>query len=351
MKRFDLRWTAILTPLWILAGCGGHVPVVGETPDGGGPAPTPDSGPPTPDTGPPTPDTGPPTPDTGPPPPPPPDCVAQLPDDIRARFIAFDSDREDFARQIYMMHPDGSSLTRVLSDAFTDKEPSFSTDGTRIAFTSDRDGATQIYVVELATQKVTKVTNRPEGADQPSFSRDGKTIAFHSGKSIYVISETGDGESIVASGLDDFNAYFWPHFSADDSELVFDRNNEINAVKISGMGLRQIVQNWTTTIKAPAVSPDGREVAYHVYCESPGASIWTTPFATKTDPCKGRRVTPPSEFVSERPAWATTTLLAYELVNKATNVASIAVISRAAGSTPCVLTSDGSDHRNPSWSP
>jgi hypothetical protein len=114
---------------------------------------------------------------------------------------------------------------------------------------------------------------------------------------------------------------------------------------------RQIVQNWTTTIKSPAVSPDGREVAYHVWWEMPGVSVWTTPFSTKTDPCKGRRVSPVDNYVAQRPAWGTLKYLAYERVDPATNVASIAVISREAGSAACPITPVGTDNRNPSWSP
>jgi Tol biopolymer transport system component len=278
------------------------------------------------------------------------DCVAQLPAAVRDRWIAYDSDREDFRRQIYMMHPDQSGFTRLLNDSSIDKEPAFSPDGASIAFTSDREGVPQVFLLQLATNTVTRVTNRSEGADQPSFSRDGTLIAFHSGESVYVVSTDGAQEHLVATGLGTFNAYFWPQFSADGSELVFDRNNEIDAVKLDGTGLRMIVQNWTTTIKAPAVSPNGLDVAYHVYCDDPGTSIWTTPFSTTTDPCKGRRVTPVGKYGAERSAWVTSTLISYEQVNLDTNVASIAVISRETGSTPCIITPGTADSRNPTWS-
>jgi hypothetical protein len=43
--------------------------------------------------------------------------------------------------------------------------------------------------------------------------------------------------------LDNFNANSQPQFSADDSELIFDRNNEINSVRLDGSGDRKIVQN------------------------------------------------------------------------------------------------------------
>jgi hypothetical protein len=78
----------------------------------------------------------------------------------------------------------------------------------------------------------------------------------------------------------------------------------------------------------------------------------TTPFATNTEVCGSRRVTPADEtFKSLRPAWGTKTYLAYERVDPGTNVGSIAVISREAGSTPCVVAASGANNRNPSWTP
>ena len=143
-----------------------------------------------------------------------------------------------------------------------------------------------------------------------------------------------------------------PHFSADDSELVFDRYNEIDAARIDTGKKRMIVQNTTTMIKSPAVSPDGRDVAYHARCfTDTGVSVWTTPFNTNTGVCQGRRVSPPGDFDSQRPAWGSSDLFAYEKVDKATNLATIVVMSRNAGTMPCPLTPSTSDSRNPTWSP
>jgi len=276
-------------------------------------------------------------------------CGSALPELGATGTIAFDSDREDFNRDIYTVRVDGSALTRLTSTPGIDKEPSFAPDGGRISFTSDRSGKFQIHLLELATMQVTQLTNVADAADQSSFSRDGRRVAFHSGASVWIINTDGTGLKLVATGLDTFNAYFWPHFSADDSELVFDRNNEINAARVDGSGMRQIVQNWTTTIKSPAVSPGGADVAYDVYCTG-GPSIWTTPFSTKTNPCEGRRVSPVGEPDAHRPTWGPNNLIAYERVDRATNVGAIAVISRVSGSVPCLLTPDASDSRNPAWS-
>jgi hypothetical protein len=42
--------------------------------------------------------------------------------------------------------------------------------------------------------------------------------------------------------------------------------------------------------------------------------------------------------------------IAYERVDSASDIGSIAVISRATGSVPCLLTPDLADNRNPAWS-
>jgi hypothetical protein len=62
-------------------------------------------------------------------------------------------------------------------------------------------------------------------------------------------------------------------------------------------------------------------------------------------------VSPPGPFDSQRAGWGSTELLAYERVDKSTNLATIVVISRATGSVPCALTPPTSDNRNPAWSP
>jgi hypothetical protein len=263
-------------------------------------------------------------------------------------WIAFDSDSDNFQRNIYMIHPDRTGMTQLTKGSNLDKEPAFSPSGAELTFTSDRAGGLQIFMMDLATRMPRQLTRRAEGADQSSFSRDGKMVAFHSGPSVYVIGIDGTGERLVATGLDNFNAYFWPQFSADGTELVFDRNNEINAARLDGVGLRQIVQNWTTTIKAPAISASGTEVAYSVWCD--GLSVWTSPFTTTTEPCKGRRVTPLDGYDAGRPTWGSNSVIAYERVNKSTNLATITAISRSANSPPCVLTSTSADSRNPSWS-
>jgi hypothetical protein len=261
-------------------------------------------------------------------------------------WIAFDSDR-DLDREIYRMHPDGTDLERLTDSVGVDREPVFSPDGSLLAFSSTRSGKLQIHLLELDSGDVSQVTDREEGADQPSFSHDGTRLAFHSGKSVYTIGLDGSEEHLVATGLDDFNAYFWPKFSRDDTHLIFDRNNEINITDLDGAGLRKVVMNWTTTIKAPALSPGGELVAYEVVCAN-GSSIWTSELAVTTEPCKGTLVTP-LYHQAHHPSWGGPTYIAYHIVDNSTNIAQLAVASRQRGMGPCILTDGNADDRNPDW--
>ncbi len=81
--------------------------------------------------------------------------------------IAFMSNREN-SFHLYIMNPDGSDQTRVTklnvleitepysgSNYYTDRYPSWSPDGTKMAFGSKRDGNYEIYVIELDENLVT----------------------------------------------------------------------------------------------------------------------------------------------------------------------------------------------------
>ena len=60
--------------------------------------------------------------------------------------IAFRSFR-DGNEEIYVMNADGTNQTRLTNNAAIDTEPSFSPDGSKIAFQSNRDGHKDLYVM------------------------------------------------------------------------------------------------------------------------------------------------------------------------------------------------------------
>jgi len=92
--------------------------------------------------------------------------------------IAFSSDREN--RGIYIMNIDGSNLTQIVSgDAVN---PSWSPDGKQIAFSANRglQGLGDIYLIDLETRQERQLTATSNGGMEPAWSPDGQKITFWS---------------------------------------------------------------------------------------------------------------------------------------------------------------------------
>src|SRR5262245_66344011 len=75
--------------------------------------------------------------------------------------IAFATDRDGGASEIYAMGADGGEPTRLTRSSGDDLEPRWSPDGTLVAFTSDRDGDLELYVLKADGSDPSRLTTRP----------------------------------------------------------------------------------------------------------------------------------------------------------------------------------------------
>jgi TolB protein len=59
------------------------------------------------------------------------------------------------------MNADGTQQTRITNNPALDAMPAWAPDGTKIVFSSDRDGPLNIYVMNPEGSSQTRLTNRP----------------------------------------------------------------------------------------------------------------------------------------------------------------------------------------------
>lgn len=106
--------------------------------------------------------------------------------------LAFQSYR-DGNFDVWTVRRDGSGLRQLTAGPFDHREPRWSPDGTRIAFSSDSGGSYGIHVIDVATGATTTVTDTSQDEYEPAWSPDGTKIA-------YVVANTGIDVVTVASG-------------------------------------------------------------------------------------------------------------------------------------------------------
>ena len=104
-----------------------------------------------------------------------------------SRSVAFASDREGGNLDVYVAEvgaggtvggtAGGATATKLLTGPGLDGEPSWSPDGTRLAFASDRDGSPQVYVANRDGSNVVKVTSKARSFT-PSWAPDGRRLVY-----------------------------------------------------------------------------------------------------------------------------------------------------------------------------
>ncbi len=183
--------------------------------------------------------------------------------------IAFESNRNNVNkdhRQIWVIDADGKNPMR-LTDGLVDILPDWSPDGTKILYGAhrvpkDHDLAPGGIVLMDADGTNKKLVKNARGG-HPSWSPDGKRIAFIAAKNpgdnsqIYVIDIDGRNRTQLT---DDFVNKRLPSWSPDGKRIAYTGNNVIWVVDSDGENPRQLTDRVTEA--HPTWSPDSESIAF-----------------------------------------------------------------------------------------
>jgi Tol biopolymer transport system component len=182
-------------------------------------------------------------------------------------FVRIDATQND----VWIMNPDGTGQTNLTNTVAQEGGPSWSPDGTKIVFHSDRDGDDDIYVMNADGTNPTQLTNVPSAEGFPAWSPNGDVIAFvterHGPQEIYVMNEDGTNPVRLTNNSFDERRPAW---SPDGNHIAFTstRDGQLEIYVMDPDGANQTRLTFDGENDAPAWSPDGALIAYETFTGS-----------------------------------------------------------------------------------
>lgn len=158
-----------------------------------------------------------------------------------------------------------------LSNGESNADPSFSYDGSQIAFTSWRDGNAEIYVMQSDGSNVRRLTNHPAFDQYPVFSPDGTQIAFQSNREdehfeVYLQNLNDDSPPKRVTHSSTFTGLNPKCWSSDGTQMLLyierDGNGEIFLTSINPFPSKLLLSDDAADLNFPRLSADGKTILY-----------------------------------------------------------------------------------------
>ena len=232
-------------------------------------------------------------------------------------------------RDIYLQSATGQKAINLTAESLVDDDqPAFSPDGERIAFRSERDGG-GIFVMGRTGENARKIADR---GFNPSWSSDGTRLAFtamrmelrpanYEGRSdLWVVNATG-GQPTSLSDLD----AALPRWSPRDRRIAFSERftgAQSGIVTIAATGGPTVAVTAGTGINwNPAWSPDGRYL-YYLSNRSGSTNVWRIAIDEDTGRARGEPepATTPASFAAHLSVSSNGRCLSYSAVSETMNI-------------------------------
>lgn len=186
--------------------------------------------------------------------------------------MVFASTRHNVQPDLYIKSVDGVAVTQLTSDPASDVQPTFSPDGTRVAFASNRSGNWDIWIIRVDGGPPIRMTHGMADEIHPSWSPDGSTLVYCGMPSaggqweLWTLDvDGGSTRRFIGYGL-------FPEWSPTGDTIVFQRARERDShwFSIWTMTFVDGEPRYPTELAAgpnqamilPSWSPDGRRITF-----------------------------------------------------------------------------------------
>ena len=183
------------------------------------------------------------------------------PDGTRLAYVSFET-----RKPVVYVHQLTTGQRRAVAEfRGSNSAPAWSPDGTRLAVTLTRDGGSQIYMISAQGGESQRLTQSSGIDTEPVFSPDGQSIYFTSDRGgapqIYRMPSSGGGATRVTFGS---NYNVTPRISPDGQHLAYVTRRDGHfyvALRDLKSGEEQLLTD-AGDAESPSFSPNGRWVMY-----------------------------------------------------------------------------------------
>jgi Tol biopolymer transport system component/uncharacterized RDD family membrane protein YckC len=206
---------------------------------------------------------------------------------------------------VWVVGTDGSEPRNLTPEPDDEGAPTWSPDGTKIAFGSNRAGAFDLFLMNPDGSGIEQLTDGVAIEDDPAFSPDGKRLAYLEGSTadppvwqLWTMNADGSGARRLTKTPVEYERPAW---SADGTRIAFTRGHRdhlaVSVIDANGGRERRLTSGAADDYQ-PTWSPDGRRIAFGSNRAGPPSL-----FLMHADGSHVARLTQPDEGQDEDLSW------------------------------------------------